>query len=126
GSGARGAAARAVGRRPARARGGTPHPPPRPALHLIAGGPRGGNHAPPLRQEDILDRPVEAARGAQAGHIPRALDDLGLRALEDSPPVDRGAVRAAARLVAVEYLEAAQHPSAFLTAGAAGPATGDP
>src|SRR5206468_10410618 len=31
----------------------------------------------------------------------------------------------AARLVAVEDLEAAQHPGALLTAGAEGPATGD-
>ena len=48
------------------------------------------------------------------------------RTREDPAPVDRGAVRAAAWLVAVENLEAAQHPGAFLAAGAEGPASGDP
>src|SRR5205823_3648735 len=45
---------------------------------------------------------------------------------EDAAPVGRGTVRTPTRLCAVENLEAGQHPGAFLTAGAEGPATGDP
>src|SRR4029453_1560357 len=98
----------------------------RPALPLVVERDAGVDHGPPLGEEDVLDRPVEAARGAKTEHIPAPLDDLCLRAREDPPPVDGGAIRAPARLVASENLEAAQHPRALLAAGAEGPATGDP
>src|SRR2546428_3655682 len=98
---------------------------PRPALPLVVQRGAGLNHRPPLRQEDVLDRPVEAAGAAQPGHVPAALDDLRFRTREDSTPVDRGAVRAAARLAAVENLEAPQHPGTLLTAAAEAPATAD-
>jgi hypothetical protein len=32
-------------------------------------------HCPPFRQEDVLDRPVEAAGPAQPGDVPAARDD---------------------------------------------------
>src|SRR5262245_30545519 len=79
---------------------------PRPALPLIVQRGASLDHRPPLRQEDILNRPVEAAGPAQPGHIPAPLDDLRFRTREDPAPVDRGAVRAAARLAAIENLEA--------------------
>src|SRR2546428_612842 len=99
---------------------------PRPALPLVVERDASVDHRSPLRQKNIVDRPVEAAGRTQAGHIPAPLDDLRFRTLEDAPPVGRGTIRAAARLVAVENLEAAQHPGALLTAGAEGPATRDP
>src|SRR5437867_4407958 len=86
----------------------------------------GVDHRSTLRQEDIVDRPVEAAGRAHPGHVPAALDDLSFRTREDPTPVDRRAIRAAARLVAVENLEASQHPGALLAAGTEGPATRDP
>jgi hypothetical protein len=58
--------------------------------------------------------------------VPASLDDLRFRALRRTPASGPSAVRAAARLVAVENLEAAEHPGALLAAGAEGPATGDP
>src|SRR5262249_57647277 len=85
----------------------------------------GEGHRPPLRQEDVLDRPVEATSPAQPGHVPTPLDDPHFRTWEDPTPVDRGAVRAAARLAAVENLEASQHPGALLTAAAEAPAPAD-
>src|SRR5262249_18345228 len=98
---------------------------PRPALPLVVQRGAGVGYRPPLRQEDVLDRPVEAAGPAQSGHVPALLDDLRFRTREDPTPVDRSAVRAAARLAAVENLEAAQHPGALLTAAAEAPATAD-
>src|SRR5215471_17998756 len=98
---------------------------PRPALPLIIKWGTGLDHRPPLRQEDILDHPVEAAGAAQPGHVPAALDDLCFRACEDPTPIDRGAVRAAARLAAIENLKAPQHPGALLTAAAEAPAPTD-
>src|SRR4030095_1149879 len=83
-------------------------------------------HRAPLGKEDVVDRPVEAASRAKSRYVPASLDRLDFGALEHAAPVDRGAIRAAARLVAVENLEAAQHPGAFLAAGAEGPASGDP
>src|SRR5712691_5439361 len=98
---------------------------PRPTLPLVVQRDAGVDHRPPLRQEDILDRPVEAAGPAQPGHVPAPLDDLRFRTREDPTPVARGAVRAAARLAAVENLEAPQHPGALLTAAAEAPAPAD-
>src|SRR5262245_28882851 len=97
----------------------------RPPAPLIVQRAAGPDHRPPLRQEDVLDRPVEAAGPAQAGHVPAPVDDLRFRPGEDPAPVRGGAIRAAARLIAVENLEAAQHPGALLTAAAEAPATGD-
>src|SRR5881628_1245702 len=99
---------------------------PRPALPLVVERDAGVDHRSTLRQEDIVDRPVEAAGRAHPGHVPAALDDLSFRTREDPTPVDRSAIRAAARLVAVENLEASQHPGALLAAGTEGPATRDP
>src|SRR5437899_4807786 len=98
---------------------------PRPPLPLVVERDAGVDHRAPLRQEDIVDRPVETAGRTHSGHVPAALDDLRFRTREDSAPVDRGAIRAPARLVAVENLEASQHPGALLAAGAEGPATRD-
>src|SRR5207249_10112594 len=98
---------------------------PRPALPLVVQRGAGLDHRPPLRQEDVLDDPVEAAGPAQPGHVPAPLDDLRFRTREDPTPVDRGAVRPATRLATVEHLEAPQHPGALLTAAAEAPATTD-
>ena len=98
---------------------------PGPAAPLIVQRDAGVDHRPALRQEDVLDRPVEAAGPAQPGHVPAPVDDVRFRTREDPAPVRRRAVRAAARLVAVENLEAPEHPRAFLTAAAEAPATGD-
>src|SRR5205814_9522853 len=98
----------------------------RPALPLVVEGDAGVDHRSPLRQEDVVDRPVEAAGRTESRHVPAPLDDLRFRTREDPAPVDRGAIRAAARLVAVENLEAPKHPGALLAAGTEGPATGDP
>src|SRR5262249_26502147 len=65
------------------------------------------------------------AGAAQPGHVPAALDDPRFRPREEPTPVDRGAVRAAARLAIVENLKAPQHPGALLTAAAEAPATAD-
>src|SRR4030095_9688639 len=99
---------------------------PGPALPLVVERDAGVDHGPPLWQEDVLDRPVEAPRRAKTEHVPASLDDLRFRTREDPPPVDRGAIGAPPRWVASEDLEAAQHPGALLAAGAEGPATGDP
>src|SRR5262249_62030580 len=115
-----------VGTRPTPGLGGQRVPPARPALPWVVERHARVDHDPTLWQEDVVDRPVEAARGAESRHVPGSLDDLCLRALEDAPPMDRGAVRASAQLVAVENLEAAQHPGALLTAGAEGPPPADP
>src|SRR4029453_1285036 len=96
-----------------------------PVAPLVVERDAGVDHRPPLGQEDVVDRPVEAAGCPEPGHVPAPLDDLRFRALEDAAPVDRGAVGAAARLVTVENLEAAQHPGALLAAGAEGPPTRD-
>ena len=98
---------------------------PRPALPLVVQRGAGLDHRPPLRQEDVLDDPVEAAGPAQPGHVPAPLDDLRFRTREDPTPVNRGAVRVAARLAAVENLEAPQHPGTLLTAAAEAPAPAD-
>src|SRR5439155_18023013 len=97
----------------------------RPALPLIVERNAGVNHRAPLRQEDVVDGPVEAAGRAHPGDVPASLDDSRLGTREDSAPVRGRAVRVAARLSAVENLEAAQHPGTFLAARAKGPATGD-
>src|SRR5919106_4397979 len=98
---------------------------PRPALPLVVQRSASVGHRPPLRQEDVLDRPVEAAGPAQPGHVPAPLDDLHVRTREDPTPVDRGAVWGAAWLAAVENLEAPQHPGALLATAAKAPATAD-
>src|SRR5215470_515153 len=98
----------------------------RPAAPLVVERDAGVDHGPPLRQEDIVYGPVEAAGRTQPGHIPASVDDLRFRAREDAAPVDRGAIRAPARLSTVQDLEAPQHPAALLAAGAEGPATGHP
>ena len=81
-------------------------------------------HGSPLRQEDVVDRPVEAAGAAQPGDVPAARHDLGLGAREHAAPIKRAA-RVAARLVAVHHLEAAEHPAALLAAAAKAPPPGD-
>src|SRR5262249_36621738 len=98
---------------------------PGPALPLVVERDARVYHRPPLGQEDLVDRPVEAAGRAHPRNVPAALDDLGFGAREESAPEDRAAVWAAPRLVPVENLEAAEHPGALLAAGAEGPATGD-
>src|SRR5262249_38981404 len=70
--------------------------------------------------------PVEATGRAEPRDVPAALDDSRLGSLEDSAPVRRVAVWAAAWLVAVENLEASQHPGGLLAARAERPAAGDP
>ena len=97
----------------------------RPVAPLVVERDAGVDHRSSLRQEDVLDRPVEAAGCAEPGHVPASLHDLRFGAVEHAAPVDRGAIRAATRLVAVENLEAAQHPGALLAAGAEWPAAGD-
>src|SRR5262249_13320583 len=115
---------RVVGPDPRLARQGVGDPgPPAP---LVVQRDAGVDHRAPLRQEDVLDRPVEAARPAQSGPVPAPVDDLRLGAGEDPAPVRRVAVRAAARLIAVEDLKAAEHPRALLTPAAEAPAAGDP
>src|SRR4029077_925038 len=49
---------------------------PGPALPLVVERDAGVRHRPPLGQEDVLTRPVEAAGAAQPSHIPAAGDDL--------------------------------------------------
>src|SRR5262249_47640727 len=97
----------------------------RPATPLVVERDAGVHHRPPLRQEDVFHRPVEAAGRTHAGHVPAPLDDLRFRAREDPAPVDRGTIRTPTRLAAVQNLKAGQHPRALLAAGAEGPATGD-
>src|SRR5262249_4798541 len=98
----------------------------RPAVPLVVERNAVVDHRAPLGQEDVLDRPVEAAGRAHAGHVPAALDDPRFRAREEAAPEDRAAVRTAPRPVAVENLEAAEHPGALLAPGAERPATRDP
>src|SRR6185503_17568196 len=98
---------------------------PRPALPLVVERNAGVDHRASLRQEHVGDGPVEAAGRAHAGDVPASFHDLRFRALENAPPVGK-AVRAAARLIAVEDLKAAEHPRAFLTAGTERPAPGYP
>src|SRR5204862_1207206 len=74
-------------------------------------------HRPPLRQEDVLDRPVEAAGAAQPGDVPAARHDLRVGARKDAAPIERAAIRVAARLAVIaDHLEASQHPEGLLTA----------
>src|SRR4029077_14960456 len=74
---------------------------------------------------DILDRPVKAAGSAQPGHVPASRHDRRLRTRKHPAPIKRATVRAAARLISVENLKAAQHPGGLLASGAEGPVTGD-
>src|SRR5262249_23118398 len=96
-----------------------------PATPLVVERDAGVHHRAPLRQEDVLDRPVETAGRAHPGDVPAPLDDLRFRTREDSAPVDRGTIRTPTWLGAVENLKAGQHPGAFLTTSAERPATGD-
>src|SRR5207249_11789411 len=96
-----------------------------PALPLIDEQDAGLDHRTPPRQEDIVARPVEAARRTHPRNVPAPLDDLRFGTREDPAPEDRAAIRAAARLYAVEDLEAAEHPGALLAARAEGPAPGE-
>src|SRR5947207_15681684 len=100
---------------------------PRPARPLIFERDADWRHRPPLRQEDVLDRPVEAAGAAQPGDVPAPRHDLRFRARKDAAPVERAAFRVPARLAVIaEHLEAAEHPARLLTAGAELPSAGDP
>ena len=81
-------------------------------------------HRPPLRQEDVLDRPVEAAGPAQPGHVAAPLDDLRFRTREDPTPVDQGAVWVP-RGWPRRDLEAPSIQELFLTTAAKAPATAD-
>src|SRR2546430_1381049 len=98
---------------------------PRPDPPLVVQRGAGLDHRPPLRQEDVLDDPVEAAGPAQPGHVPAPLDDLRFRTREDPTPVNRGAVRVAARPAAVANLAPPQHPGTLLTAAPEAPAPAD-
>src|SRR5688572_6710992 len=68
----------------------------RPVAPLVVERHAGVDHRAPLRQEDVVERPVEAAGGTEPGHVPASRDDLRFGAMEDAAPVDRGAIRAAA------------------------------
>src|SRR5439155_14337082 len=98
---------------------------PRPALPLVFQRDAGVGHRPPLRQEDVVDGPVEAAGAAQPGDIPAARNDLRLGPREDTAPV-YGAVRVGPRLAVHDNLEAAEHPGGLLAAAAKAPAPADP
>src|SRR6516162_11482298 len=82
-------------------------------------------HRPPLRQEDILDGPVEAAGPAQSGDVPAPGHDLGFGTPKDPPPVEGLAFRAETWPPVFENLEAPQHPGALLTAAAELPSPAD-
>src|SRR5262249_16796885 len=99
---------------------------PRPAAPLVVERDACVHHRAPLRQEYVLDGPVEAAGRAKPRDVPASLDDSRLGSLEDTAPVRRVAIRAAAWLVTVENLEAAQHPGGLPPARAEGQAPGDP
>ena len=94
---------------------------PRPARPLVVQRHADMRARPPLRQEDVLHRPVEAAGPAQPGHVPAPRHDRRFRARKHPAPVERTAIRAAARFAVVEDLEAPQHPGALLAAAAEGP-----
>src|SRR5271170_6048333 len=51
---------------------------PRPARPLVLERNANLRHRPPLRQEDVIDRPVEPAGAAQPGHVPATRHDLRL------------------------------------------------
>ena len=93
--------------------------------HWFSSGIADLRHRAPLRQIDVLDRPVEAAGAAQPGHVPAPGDDLRFGPREHPAPVERAAVRAPARLAVIEDLKAAQHPGALLAAAAELPAPAD-
>src|ERR1051326_9257079 len=80
------------------------------------------HHRAALRQEHMLDRPIEAAGAAQPGHVPAARHDLDLGAREKSAPVEWPSLGAEARLAVVKDLEAAEHPARFRRAAAELPA----
>src|ERR1700687_27874 len=47
----------------------------RPVAPLVVEWDPGGAHRPPLRQKDVVDRPVEAAGRTEPGHVPASRDD---------------------------------------------------
>src|SRR5579862_5256157 len=97
-----------------------------PALPLVVERDAGMDHGATRRQENIVDRPVEAAGPAQPGHVPAARNHLRLGAAEHPAPIEGLAVGVATRPAAIENLKASQHPGAFLTAAAELPAPADP
>src|SRR5262249_62163726 len=99
---------------------------PRPAAPLVVERDARVHHRAPLRQEDVLDRPVEAPGRAEPSDVPASVDDSRFGSLEEPTPVRRAAVRAPAWLVTVENLKAAQHPGALLPPPAQRPAPADP
>src|SRR5207244_797841 len=92
---------------------------PRPARPLVFEWDANLRHRPPLRQEYILDHPVEAAGPTQPGDVPAARDDLRFRARKDAAPVEGAALREPDRLVVIpNHLEAPQHPGRLLATAA--------
>src|SRR6516165_438681 len=83
-------------------------------------------HGSALRQENVVDRPVEAAGAAQSRNIPAPRDDLRFGAREHPAPEERTAIRVTARLAVIaDHLEAAEHPAGLVAATAELPATVD-
>src|SRR5215831_18525377 len=98
-----------------------------PARPLVFQRDAGMRHRPPLRQEDVLDRPIEAAGAAQPGNIPAARHDLRFLSPKDPAAINRLAVRIPARTaVIIDNLETPQHPGGLPAAAAEAPAPGDP
>src|SRR6185437_12917054 len=77
----------------------------RPAVPLIVERRAGMHHGATLRQEHIVDRPIEAASAAQPRHVPAARYDLDLGAREKAAPVEWPSLGAEARFAVVEDLE---------------------
>src|ERR1700761_609889 len=84
------------------------------------------DHAPAFWQENIINRPVEAAGAAQTCNFPASRYHMGLFAREHATPVHRPAIRTPARLAIIENLEAPQHPAALLAAATKAPVPGNP
>src|SRR5215831_7530702 len=100
---------------------------PRPARPLVLEWDADLRHRSPLRQEDILDRPVKAAGAAQTRDIPTPRHDFHFGPREHPAPVERPAVRVRQLLAVIaDHLKAPQHPAGLLTAAAELPPTGDP
>src|SRR5258708_8689322 len=96
----------------------------RPVPPLVVERYAGMDHRAPLRQKEILYRPIKASGAAQPAHLPAAGNDLDLGAREQAAP-EHATVVAAARLAVVENLEAAEHPGGFVATAAEGPAPTD-
>src|SRR5262249_53929629 len=97
----------------------------RPAVPLVVERCAGMHHRAPLRQEHVVDGPVEAAGAAQPGDVPAAGHDLALGTLEDGAPIAAGPVGPGDRLAIFDDLETAKHPHRLVATAAELPAAGD-